>query len=41
MDLERHERKTIKNKKKTELRNAQEQLFADLDEVNQLDAQLS
>lgn len=41
MDLERHERKTIKNKKKSELKNAQEQLFADLDEVNQLDAELS
>lgn len=41
MDLERHERKTIKRKKKAELKNAQEELFADLDEVNEQDVKLS
>ena len=41
MDLERHERKTIKRAKKAQLRDAQEELFADLDEVNEQDAQLS
>ena len=34
MVVERHERKTIKNKKKQELNAAQDELFADLDEVN-------
>lgn len=41
MDLERHERKTIKGKKKAELKNAQAELFADLDEVNELDSKLT
>jgi len=41
MDLERHERKTIKNAKKAQLTNAQEELFADLDEVNEQDKVLS
>ena len=41
MTVERHERKTIKNKKKAELNAAQDQLFADLDEVNQLDEKLT
>lgn len=40
MYLERHQRKDIKDKKKRELKNAQEELFADLDEVNENDIKL-
>ena len=41
MKVEGHERKHIKNSKKEQLKKAEEELFADLDEVKELDAKLS
>lgn len=40
MALEKHQRKTIKHKKKAELEAAKDDLFNDLDEVNELDKKL-
>jgi hypothetical protein len=40
MALEKHQRKTIKHKKKAELEAAKDDLFEDLDEVNERDQQL-
>lgn len=41
MYVERHERKTISHAKKKQLNDRRDELFADLDEVNAKDAQLS
>ena len=41
MNVERHKRKTIGDDKKSMLKNAQNDLFADLDEVNELDKKLA
>ena len=40
MDLERHQRKTIKKQKKAELERAKDDLFADLEDVNEMDSKL-
>ena len=40
MQVEKHERKTIKHAKAAELGKARDELFADLDEVNELDSKL-
>jgi len=40
MNLERHQRKTIAGMKESELEKAKEDLFKDLDEVNELDQKL-
>ena len=40
MAVEKHQRKTIKKAKKAELNAREDEIFADLDEVNQRDTQL-
>ena len=40
MELERHQRKTIKHSMKAQLETAKDDLFKDLEEVNQADAKL-
>ena len=41
MQVEKHQRKHIKNAKKSELSKAQDEIFGDLDEVNKLDQKLT
>jgi hypothetical protein len=41
MGLEKHQRKTIKNMKKDELKKYQDDLFDDLEEVNETDQKLA
>jgi len=38
MNVERHERKHIKHAKNSQLNEAQDEIFADIDSVNQKDA---
>jgi len=41
MRVEKHERKTIKHHKRDQLEAAKADLFADLDEVNEMDQKLA
>lgn len=41
MNVERHQRKHISNEKKMQLERAKDDLFADLDAVNEMDAKLT
>ena len=41
MNVEKHERKSIKKAKKQQLESAKDDLFADLDQVNELDQKLA